>query len=192
MRIHSLAMMALLTAAVGTGCDSAREVSDNGRVNAYGCDQCHGYPPPPSFTDEIHPAGVTASSCALCHPTTVLEDGHTIAATGAHRNGQIEVATDWQTPPCTACHGTPPGTGMHVFHMTVAEFQDAPLTCATCHDGYALGDAGVRTANADLHMNGSADVELADGTIIPSANQPDGSWTDAQCRACHDVFDADD
>lgn len=185
MRIHLVAMMALLTAAVVTGCDSAREVRDTGRVSAYGCDSCHGYPPPPSFNPEaIHPVGVTASSCVLCHPSSVHADGHTIVADGTHRNGQTEVVEGWAAPRCDGCHATPPDTGEHRFHTVTAG-----LDCATCHRGFAIGDELTRTADASVHMNGNVDVILPGGTVIPAAGLPDGSWPDSQCLACHSALE---
>src|SRR5512133_2326586 len=82
MRIHLLAMVALLTAAVATGCSSARDVQDpSTQKNVWGCDQCHGYPPPPFFTQssDVFPhAKVTGAMCSVCHPNTVGPDGHTL------------------------------------------------------------------------------------------------------------------
>jgi hypothetical protein len=186
MRIHLLATLALLAAAISTGCDSAREVRDSTiHTNPWGCDQCHGYPPPPGFAQfnpDAHPKGVTAPMCAVCHPSTVLADGHTIVANGTHRNGQVEVVelAPIFTPACDACHADPPPTGRHVFHV-----QTRGLACAICHKGYVVGDITTRSADPTLHMNGVADVVLPDGTVITTANLPDGSWPDSECAACH-------
>ncbi len=193
MRVHHLAMMAILTAVFGAGCDSPRAVSDNGRVNAHGCDNCHGYPPPPAFNPQSnHPVGVTASSCFVCHPSTVLnEDGYTLVANGTHRNGAPDVAADWQTPPCAACHGTPPDTGRHVFHWNR---MGASATCATCHRGFDLGDGTPerpRAANVEVHMNGQADVFVGE-LEIPTANSADGAWSSESCLPCHDALGVGD
>jgi len=194
MRIHPLAMLALLAATFATGCGSSREVSNDGRqnANAYGCDVCHGYPPPPFFprddaTEPTHPKGVTGAMCYICHPATVLNaDGHTINAspiddgTGnthiAHRDGQVE-AVDYKTAACDSCHGTPPDTGRHVFHVTTRG-----LTCGDCHRGF---DPVAHTADDQVHMNGQPDVILPDGTVITTYDRPDGSWPDAECAQCH-------
>lgn len=193
MRIHLVAMMMVLTAAVVTGCDSPREVRDTGRAEARGCNHCHGYPPPPSLTEgAVHPV-VPAASCSVCHPSTVNDDGYSIVVPAegppAHKNGQVDYVPDWQTPSCTGCHGTPPETGRHVFHV-----REEGVACGTCHRGFAVGDnsPGARAVDATVHMNGQNDVVLSDGTIIPVAEQPDGSWSDSSCLPCHDALGVND
>jgi hypothetical protein len=179
MRIHRKATLALLTAVIGFGCGTSQDIESTGRSNAYGCDSCHGYPPPPYFPSaevKTHPRGVTGAECHLCHPGTVLADGHTIVAGGEHRDGQIEVRPFAELS-CTDCHATPPPTGRHVFHV-----QTRGLACATCHRGF---DPEAKTADADVHMNGRADVILQDGTVIETANRADHSWTDQECATCH-------
>lgn len=190
MRIRPLAMLAILTATLSTACGSAREVRDaSTHANAWGCDQCHGYPPPPMFPADaakVHPAGVTPQMCAVCHPATVLPDGHTINSaliddpvTGphiAHRDGQVE-AIDYKTVACDSCHATPPNTGRHVFHVTTRK-----IACSTCHAGY---DVTARTADDKLHMNGVPDVVLQNGHVVQAADNEDGSWTESECADCH-------
>jgi len=187
MRIHPLAMMAILTAALSFGCDSAREVRSAGtHTNAWGCDQCHGYPPPPSFpqnADAVHPKGVGPATCTICHPATVLADGHTINvitdADGtrvAHRNGQVEVVDYKATVSCDACHATPPATGRHAFHV------GRGIACAVCHRGYSTAD---RQADDATHMNGVPDVILQNGYVVQAADEEDGSWLTTQCADCH-------
>jgi hypothetical protein len=184
MRIHLLAMVALLTAAAVTGCDSAREVrSASTHANAWGCDQCHGYPPPPFFPADAaatHPAGLTPPMCTVCHPRTVMPDGHSILAGGEHRDGQVEYI-DYKTVACTSCHATPPDTGKHLFHV-----RDRGLQCSVCHLGF---DPDARTADDAVHMNGKPDVIADDGSaagvVIPTADLPTGEWTTAECATCH-------
>lgn len=190
MRIHSLAMMAILTAALSFGCGSAREVRSSGNhSNAWGCDQCHGYPPPPAFpqdADVVHPRGVGPATCTFCHPATVLADGHTINATPitdasgthiAHRDGQVEVVDYRTAVACDACHATPPATGRHAFHMS-----RPGVTCATCHRGYSPAD---RQADDATHMNGVPDVVLQNGHVVQAADEADGSWPTSECADCH-------
>jgi hypothetical protein len=174
-------MLALLTVVVWSGCDSARDYQDTAHVNAYGCDTCHGYPPPPGFYPEAatHPRGVTGPMCAVCHPGTVQPDGHSIVANGEHRDGQVEFRP-FSELGCTDCHGTPPVTGSHTFHVV-----NKGLACTTCHKGY---DPEAKTVDATLHMNGQADVVLENGTVIPTANLPDHSWPVSDCQACHDAL----
>ncbi len=188
MRIHPSAMVAILTAALSFGCGNAREVrSASNHANAYGCDQCHGYPPPPMFpadADKTHPV-VTAPMCTVCHPATVLPDGHTINATPitdstgthiAHRDGQVEVV-DYKTVSCDSCHATPPPTGRHAFHMGLSG-----VTCATCHRGY---DPDSHQADDTTHMNGVPDVVLPNGYVVQAADNEDGSWPTTECADCH-------
>lgn len=191
MRIHLLAMVALLTAAVVTGCGSAREVrSANTHANAWGCDQCHGYPPPPFFPADVadtHPTGLTPPTCSVCHPRTVMPDGHSIVSGGEHRNGQVEFI-DYKTVACTSCHETPPDTGEHAFHMAQRGPVFAVMTCGICHKGFDPSSEP-RTADDTVHMNGRPDVIADDGSeagvVIPVANLPTKEWTQAECLACH-------
>jgi hypothetical protein len=147
-----------------------------------------------------HPVGVTASSCVLCHPGTVHEDGYTIVdpaeGASAHKNGQVDYVLGWQTPTCVGCHGAPPNAGegdLHRLHWNsmVAGGRD---TCATCHRGFEVGDdsPGARAVEASVHMNGQAEVVLQDGTPIDAANLPDGSWSLSSCLPCHDALGVND
>jgi hypothetical protein len=199
MRIHQLAMLALLAAAVSTGCDSARDVKDaTTHANAWGCDQCHGYPPPPMFPADaslVHPKDVTATECYVCHPGTVQPDGHTIVmfekadSEGRwtlHRDGQVE-SYNYKLSSCDLCHGLPPATGRHTFHVTTRG-----LTCGACHQGYDPthdAETGQASVNDTLHMNGTPDVVLGTavgaGQVITTYDLPDKSWPDAECTDCH-------
>ncbi len=196
MRIHTLAMLAILTAAVSAGCGSANEVSPSPvHANAYGCDQCHGYPPPPFFPNEAaktHPAGLQPQMCTVCHPATVLADGHTINSTLiddpvtgphiAHRDGQVEVV-DYKTVACSSCHGLPPDTGRHAFHVVTRG-----IACGTCHTGYdptTHTTPGTVDAPWSVHMNGQPDVILGNGHVVQVKLNADGSWADEMCADCH-------
>lgn len=180
MRIHLLAMVALLTAAVVTGCDSAREVRDaSTHANAWGCDNCHGYPPPPMFPADAaltHPIGVTPPMCTVCHPGTVQPDGHSIVANGEHRNGQVEFI-DYKTVSCDTCHATPPATGRHAFHVTG---RDQP--CSRCHQGF---DATARTADDGVHMMALDYIVVENGKHVAKQAAADGTWPTAECAECH-------
>jgi predicted CxxxxCH...CXXCH cytochrome family protein len=100
MPMHRLATLALV-ALTAAGCDNARKiVTPRGAVqNEWGCDQCHGYPPPAgvagwSAEAVAHPQGDRATkNCHYCHPTTVEADNHTLVPAsqgGHHQNGKIE------------------------------------------------------------------------------------------------------
>ncbi len=201
MHIHRVAMLALLTAAVVTGCDSARDLNDaSAQANAWGCDQCHGYPPPPNFPwsnrpENLQPfahAQVTGAMCTVCHPATVLADGHTINATPitddkgnthiAHRDGQVEIAYGPGLPlegSCDACHGLPPATGKHLFHT------QRGIACSTCHDGF---DTAAKTQNDAVHMTGLDYIVVQGGTHIAKQKDQNGDWPTAECDECHAVL----
>jgi hypothetical protein len=181
MRIHQLAMLAILTAAISTACGSAREVrSTTNHSNAWGCDQCHGYPPPPFFPQDAaatHPAGLTPAMCTVCHPLTVQADGHSIVAGGEHRDGQVQYI-DYHGVSCAACHALPPDTGGHNYHVTAQN-----LACSRCHKGY---DPDTNLADDTTHMNGTPDVVLDNGYRVTTYDLVDGTWPDAECKDCHD------
>jgi len=187
MRIHLLAMVALLTAAVATGCGSARDVKDSStHANAFGCDQCHGYPPPPFFTQssDVFPhAGVTGAMCFACHPNTVAADGHSIVPGGEHRDGQIE-AVDYRSLACNTCHGTPPDVGRHLFHVVTRG-----LACAKCHQGF---DVEAKTVDDAVHMQGLDFIVVEGGTHVAKQAGADGTWPTTECNACHAALGVSD
>lgn len=187
MRIHHMAMLALLAAAVSTGCGTARDVSEaNTHSNAYGCDQCHGYPPPPSFPQSAENgfphAGVTPAMCNVCHPQTVDTDGHTILIKDGHvyhRNGQVETE---KIASCTVCHAAPPDTGRHLYHT-----QTRGVACATCHKGFV---PETYTENDKVHMRGLDYIVIENGTEsgyqLPKKADANGNWPDTECAECHE------
>lgn len=195
MRIHHLAMLALLAVAVSTGCGAARDVSEaNTHSNVYGCDQCHGYPPPPHFpqyaAEGFPHASVTPAMCTYCHPATVLADGHSINGTTitdstgthiAHRDGQVEWVTMAQIASCTACHAAPPNTGRHLYHT-----QTRGVACATCHKGF---DPETYAENEAVHMRGLDYIVIDDGTTagyqLKKQADKNGTWPDPECDECH-------
>ena len=199
MRIHLLAMVALLTAAGLTGCDSAREVRNStNHANAWGCDQCHGYPPPPFFPRasssalpaEFPHGSVTGAMCSVCHPTTVLSDGHTLVSGGQHRDGQIEAVygtpTDAlpETATCETCHGVPPTTGDHVLHAV-----NRGVACTVCHVGF---DPETKAVDPDVHMQGKDYIVVAGGTHITKAADPSKGWSPDECSSCHKALGVSD
>lgn len=186
MRIYRQALLALLAVMIGAACGTARDVPDTEHRNAYKCDSCHGYPPAASFVSLVdgqekrHPQGVAPEQCAVCHPGTVQSDGHSFVVAGQHRDGQVEFAP-FDTLACTACHGAPPATGAHAYHIT--KFN---LTCEACHHGF---DASTKTVDSGLHMNGNVDVILPNGAVIQPTRAPDGYWPADECQRCHAARD---
>jgi len=183
MRNHLPASLVILFAAVAIGCGSSRDISSSDEhANQYGCDQCHGYPPPPHFpayAQDFHPIGVTGAMCYVCHPTTVNPDGHTIVAGGTHKNGQVEYV-DYHTSSCDACHGLPPATGRHTFHFTTIG-----VACSTCHQSF---DPTTKATDDTVHMHGLDYIVLGNGTHLTKQALPDGTWPDTECAACHSAL----
>jgi hypothetical protein len=175
-------MAMILTATAATGCGSAREVRDaTSHANAWGCDQCHGYPPPPFFPADAaltHPTDLTPAMCSVCHPRTVQPDGHTIVAGGEHRDGQVE-AIDYKTVSCDSCHDVLPTTGRHAYHRI-----QRGVACTTCHRDF---DPDTRTADDSVHMQGRPYIVVATGAQITRESE-DGVWPESECSACHDAL----
>ncbi|HET8724418.1 MAG TPA: CxxxxCH/CxxCH domain-containing protein [Anaeromyxobacteraceae bacterium] len=163
------------------------------------CVSCHGMPP------TGHPAvGSTAAGCRECHPNTVNADGTINLATGAHLNGQSDVAIS-----CTSCHGTagrtgnlagtdpqlpaappiatagnPNGTGAHQRHVnpTSANALRAPLLCNECH---------VVPADS-THATNPPASPVTFGTLSKTqGNSPSFNTATLGCNAvyCHGNFD---
>jgi predicted CxxxxCH...CXXCH cytochrome family protein len=161
------------------------------------CLDCHGLPP------QGHPTlapPVTAVTCAGCHPSTVRPDGTINVSSGAHVNGQADVAAG-----CTACHGTPgrpvtatnplldaappvgaPGTsartvGAHLLH----------LTDGTIRQGVACGNCHVVPADPDHSITKPTVIVWSPGTLATNQSaRPSYDATALTCSAtyCHGGF----
>lgn len=97
---------------------------------------------------------------------------------GATLNGGSDTTPTWVgSVACGQCHGNPPLTGKHDFHVNGEGYG-----CAVCHNSVAA--AGLAIAIKDdptarqLHVNGSKDV---------SFSTPSWSWDPVQgrCQVCH-------
>jgi len=165
-----------------------------------GCVNCHGLPP------TGHPAlagTVTAATCSGCHPSSVNADGTINVATGAHVNGQADVAAG-----CTSCHGdpartvpagnpnpllaasppvAPPGVstravGTHQLHLNDGAIRKA-VTCDNCH---------VVPSNPDHSITANPVVVFTAGTLATTqARVPayDGASFSCSATYCHGNFD---
>jgi predicted CxxxxCH...CXXCH cytochrome family protein len=176
-----------------TGANATPLWSDTG----LGCVSCHGLPP------IGHPAlagAVTPATCNKCHPSAVNADGTINVATGAHVNGQADVAAN-----CTACHGTagrpvtqtnplldsappvaPPGAaasvvGTHLLHLQDSAIR-AGVACNNCH---------VVPSNPDHSIQFPPVIVFSPNTLATTQGAaPTYNATALSCSAtyCHGTF----
>jgi predicted CxxxxCH...CXXCH cytochrome family protein len=145
---------------------------------AFPCATCHTVP-----TDEAHAGGPgrapvvlkgsgtlpadlgsyapdTGTCTTYCHGTTLADDQGSTAAPPAWTGGE---------PGCTGCHGNPPASGEHAFHVT-----GQGNTCAVCH----LTTVGTSGAIGVAHVDGSRTVVF----ILPGVSTWDGTSCTAVCH----------
>jgi predicted CxxxxCH...CXXCH cytochrome family protein len=147
-------VLALALAALGVGCDSARQLpATASTTTAERCGTCHGFPPPPFVTSATsHPASV---ACSLCHGTTV-DASYNIVAGGTHLNGRVDVTT--HAIPYVAQHTTTALQDLNACRTCHgADFSggQSGVSCTACHAGFGFADwqtncsfcHGVRTPN---------------------------------------------
>ncbi|HEU4384842.1 MAG TPA: CxxxxCH/CxxCH domain-containing protein [Anaeromyxobacteraceae bacterium] len=162
-----------------------KHVSPTGNTlsNAFLCSECHTPSLPPDISQATHltadgsvpvllagglatSGGVqgswTAPSCSAtyCHGNYSYYGGQAVGnnATPAW------TTVDGTWAGCGTCHGAPPNTGHHYFHMF-----SAGRNCSTCHNGIATGSGtsapitnGAVVGKAS-HVNGVVDVILVTG-----------------------------
>jgi predicted CxxxxCH...CXXCH cytochrome family protein len=163
------------------------------------CVSCHGMPP-----TGHPPVSSAATGCRECHPSTVNADGSINLSTGAHLNGQADVAIN-----CTSCHGTagrtgnlagtdpqlpaappiptaghPDATGAHQRHVnpTSSNALRAPLLCNECHV----------VPPDSAHATSPPSSPVAFGTLSRTqGNSPTFNSSTLGCSAvyCHGSFD---
>ena len=164
--------------------------------NAIACTECH---PTPLPGDVAHVDGVADVPLAGTLATTGGVQGTWTApscsATYCHGNypaGGNAATPVWTTvdgtfAACTSCHGAPPNTGEHYFHMF-----NQDLNCSYCHNGIATGSGtGAPVTNAaivgtTLHVNGVRDVvfpsSFTGATWIPGATPGTGTCNNILCH----------
>ncbi|MGC3998231.1 MAG: CxxxxCH/CxxCH domain-containing protein [Anaeromyxobacter sp.] len=164
-------------------------------ADAQACASCHSVPPAayPASLDHVDGSAVpvlgglaaaqgvtpsfdagSATCTTYCHGKSLTADSAT--STVVFAAGTSPAWSDTAGLTCAGCHGAVPSSGLHAFHVT-SRHQD----CGTCHQGYEQDQRIVKA----LHVNGNADVVTADGHVIPSENNADRHWGEAQCADCH-------
>ncbi len=161
---------------------------------AFACSECHTptLPPDISQTDHLSADGsvpvllagalathggvqgtFTAPSCAAtyCHGNYTFTFGTGTPAVSGNNATPVWNQVDGTFAACTSCHGAPPNTGRHAFHITTVG-----LDCSACHNGVATGSgASVPVTNGAIvgpsfHVNGSVNVILANGRTWDGTN----------------------
>ena len=139
--------------------------------NGFACNQCHAVP-----TDLAHVADGAAGAdlvwgALAAQGTTPTFASGALTCTnychGATLAGGAGASPAWTATSvaCAACHGTPPDSGEHLFHVN-----DRAVACATCHKSYSSS-----SVNPATHVDGTRDVVLQDDTRITG-------WA---CTTCH-------
>ncbi|HSN91083.1 MAG TPA: CxxxxCH/CxxCH domain-containing protein [Anaeromyxobacteraceae bacterium] len=170
----------------------------------FACAQCHAVP-----TDLGHVAdGATGADFTwgplASQGATPAFDGVALTCTnychGATLVGGAGTSPAWTSTSvaCAGCHGIPPDSGQHLFHVN-----DRAVACATCHKNYSAS-----TVNPPTHVDGTRNVVLQDGTTItgwacatchaalgvtvhavgysdPTVHGPDAIAGIATCQSCH-------
>lgn len=147
--------------------------------NGFPCSSCHVVPTDLSHLDGQVPvvfsglavqgmtnAGYSGGTCATyCHGATITSP--------APRSPQWTATS----VACNACHGLPPGTGLHTSFAP-----HAAQPCTSCHIGYEAG----ATVNKTFHVNGVKDVVfLKKNPTTPGETYTlTTGWTN--CQNCHD------
>jgi predicted CxxxxCH...CXXCH cytochrome family protein len=145
------------------------------------CATCH---PSPLPTDVTHvngqPAAVLFSGVAVTGGiANAAYASGSCSATYCHGNYLVNGGSNGgtaQTPSwtgtaaafaqCGSCHGAPPNTGLHTFHV----FTEG-RNCSDCHQGIATGSGGsapitngaITSGGRTLHVNGTVNVVLSTG-----------------------------
>ncbi len=150
------------------------------------CDSCHGLPPPPSSGHPVVRADPT--SCAACHPDTVLVNGQIDLAGGKHINGVVDLGAAG----CTSCHGDPSALNPAPPRGTNGETSTAERAVGA-HQRHLVGGAVRGAVGCDechvvpkdtSHVNGQVDVHW--GTLATSGGAAP-VWDGTSCAStyCH-------
>lgn len=148
---------------------------------AVACSECHVVPTTPASPGHLDGGAILtfgplatasgsapswngrAASCSsvYCHGATL--------ASGASTS-PIWTRVDGTQAACGTCHGLPPDTGQHVFHV-VSMSRD----CSICHPPDYVALAAPQTVDPALHVNGVKDLSLLgwnpDATKLGSTTQ---------------------
>jgi len=165
-------------------------------VESWDCASCHDFP---LSTGNHDVSAHIENGCATCHAGhthsgEIREAGLGIgdAVVAVRLTGELPddhgtydekaCATTCHEPvtwgdSCSDCHGYPPGTGSHPYHV-----QEEGMRCRDCHASNDH-DGSVETGVVDI--SGQFDYERTQGTCATDCHQADTSdyWG---CETCHD------
>jgi len=101
-------------------------------------------------------------SATYCHGNYVVNG--TLSPGGSAKT-PTWTTVDGSFAGCGSCHGAPPSTGLHIYHLGQG------LNCSDCHQGIATGSGGaapisngtILPGGRSLHVNGAVNVVLSTG-----------------------------
>ena len=172
------------TTAIGVGAHQTHVKAGTLSV-AVACNECHTVPTNlnghPNGTINITWGSIASANGATpswnatnatctnyCHGATLATDG-----AGGTNHTPIWTTVNGSQDACGTCHGIPPNTGQHVFHV-----ENHGFDCSNCHAGYSDKPD---TVKATTHVNGTVEVN---GSNIQSWTPTTGTCGTCSPR-CH-------
>jgi predicted CxxxxCH...CXXCH cytochrome family protein len=105
-------------------------------------------------------APATGSCTTYCHGTTLADDAGLVSPPPAWTGGELG---------CAGCHGNPPASGEHAFHVTGQRY-----TCTVCHSTTVPSAGAIGAA----HLDGTRNVAFVGSGLA--------TWDGTSCAAiCH-------
>ncbi|TNF33297.1 MAG: CxxxxCH/CxxCH domain-containing protein [Deltaproteobacteria bacterium] len=158
---------------LGVGAHSAHVV-DTATHAAFACTTCH-----PALPDSVFSAGhidgdgVAENAFAGIAAATSFDlTAATCSTVYCHGNGQGDngsaVWTSTTAMTCSSCHPTT-GTGMSGEHRKHISHN---VKCSSCHADVASGSSSI--IDVDLHVNGTPDIHLSQGTYDATTRRCSG------------------
>lgn len=142
------------------------------------CETCHGYPP--DTGDHISHVKEGQLSCEKCHADYL--HANSVLNLNLPEGGEFSQGTcttkchksvEWGESGCSSCHGNPPNTGNHGFHVKESEF-----SCEECHaDNIHINDV--------VDLNFAKGGEYSDETCSSIACHGSVKWGGSGCSLCH-------
>lgn len=167
------------TTAPGVGAHQKHLGNGSVLTNGFTCEACHTVPTDLSHVNGTARAELNFGTLATTGGLVPTYDGARCSNVYCHGGnlvgGTVRQPT-WTTPPaqlCGSCHGRPPNTNLHVFHVV-----ERGLDCGTCHAGYTF-----TSTNPATHVNGTRNVVFR-GTTLSGWGDP---LATPFCNECHSL-----
>lgn len=142
------------------------------------CETCHGQPP--DTGNHISHVKEQEPSCEKCHFDNFHANGVpdlNFPGGGKFSEGtcttKCHKSVKWGESGCSPCHGNPPDTGNHSFHV-----KEQRLSCEECHsDNIHVNDV--------LDLNFLGDGDFNEGTCTTKCHKS-VRWGESGCSFCHE------